>query len=734
MRTLVILRGAPGAGKSTWIKNHNLEPYTLSPDNLRILCSTYDFKADGTFATAGNMQTEQQTWKILFELLEFRMARGEFTVIDATASKTRDINQYKELADQYRYRMYCVDFSTVPLEVCLQQNKMRPSEKWVPEKSIENIYARFATQKVPTGVQIIKPADFDLVVEKPFDLSGYKKVVFVGDIHGCYSTLMQYFDTNFSDDVAYIFLGDYIDRGNENVETVKFLSSIMDKKNVCLLEGNHERWLRSYGNSAPSKSKEFEDKTRRQFEAGGFTDRDSRMLYRKLRQFSHFTYNGLEVLACHGGIPHMNKNLLYIPADAFIKGVGGYNEYCDIAETWMNQTAENQFLVHGHRNTGGHPTQIADRVFNLEGSVEFGGELRIVELDSDLNWAVLEIPDCQPVTEDLITETRAVDTVEQAIEYLENNPFVQAKALGDDIVSYNFTRQAFFKGNWNKQTILARGLFLDTECKAIMARSYEKFFKINEVHETELAALRDRLVFPVKAWVKENGFLGIVSYNYKKDDLFVASKSTNQGDYVGYFRKLLAPYYKEALEYVRDMHNAGTPVSLVFEVIDVEKDPHIIKYTDSHIVLLDVIENVLNYKCKDEDTLLAVAERIGCQVKEKAFVLKDWEAFKDLYTRAQDEEFQYNDTFVEGFVFEDAAGFMTKCKTGFYNLWKKLRGVVDQTLRCGHISRTGMLTSSIENYFYGYCRELFNTDRDPETKTYPYKTDIINLRDKFMTR
>lgn len=734
MRTLVILRGAPGAGKSTWIKKHNLEPYTLSPDNLRILCSTYDFKADGTFATAGNMQTEQQTWKILFELLEFRMARGEFTVIDATASKTRDINQYKELADQYRYRMYCVDFSTVPLEVCLQQNKMRPPEKWVPEKSIENIYARFATQKVPTGVQIIKPEDFDLVVEKPFDLSGYKKVVFVGDIHGCYSTLMQYFNTNFSDDVAYIFLGDYIDRGNENVETVKFLSSIMDKRNVCLLEGNHERWLRSYGNSAPSKSKEFEDKTRRQFEVGGFTERDSRMLYRKLRQFSHFTYNGLEVLACHGGIPHMNKNLLYIPADAFIKGVGGYNEYGDIAETWMNQTAENQFLVHGHRNTGGHPTQIADRVFNLEGSVEFGGELRIVELNSDLSWTVLEIPDCQPATEDLITETRAVDTVEQAIEYLENNQFVQAKDLGDFIVSYNFTRQAFFKGNWNKQTILARGLFLDTEYKVIMARSYEKFFKINEVHETELAALRDRLVFPVKAWVKENGFLGIVSYNYKKDDLFVASKSTNQGDYVGYFRKLLTPHYKETLEYVRDMYNAGTPVSLVFEVIDVEKDPHIIKYADSHIVLLDIIENVLNYKCKDEDTLLAVAERIGCQVKEKAFVLKDWEAFKDLYTRAQDEEFQYNDAFIEGFVFEDAAGFMTKCKTGFYNLWKKLRGVADQTLRCGHISRTGMLTSSIENYFYGYCRELFNTDRDPETKTYPYKTDIINLRDKFMTR
>ena len=30
------------------------------------------------------------------------------------------------------------------------------------------------------------------------------------------------------------------------------------------------------------------------------------------------------------------------------------------------------------------------------------------------------------------------------------------------ISSFNFTRDAFYKGNWNKQTILARGLFIDT--------------------------------------------------------------------------------------------------------------------------------------------------------------------------------------------------------------------------------------------------------------------------------
>ena len=43
--------------------------------------------------------------------------------------------------------------------------------------------------------------------------------------------------------------------------------------------------------------------------------------------------------------------------------------------------------------------QIADRVFNLEGGVEFGGQLRIVELNQDLTWKTIEIDSCQPITE-----------------------------------------------------------------------------------------------------------------------------------------------------------------------------------------------------------------------------------------------------------------------------------------------------------------------------------------------
>lgn len=761
MRTLLLMRGAPGAGKTTWIKKHHLENYTLSPDNIRVLCSSEEMQPTGDFKISQNQNNEKEVWDILFKLLEYRMSRGEFTVIDATCSKTKDINQYKALAESYRYKMYIVDFTDIPLETCLAQNKMREELKQVPEKAIKNIYARFATQKIPGSVKIIKRDEFDTLLEKLVDLSSYKKIVFIGDIHGCYDTLMQYedFKNGLKEDTCYIFLGDYVDRGNQNAEVLLFLDKIKDFPNVCLLEGNHERWIQCYGNGVPAKSSEFENKTKPQLIAKGFTEKQARVLYRKFRQCSHFTYNGLEGLACHGGIPNLNTNLLYLPTESLVHGVGGYSDYLTVTDSWMSQTLVSQFLVHGHRNTEGSECQIADRVFNLENRVEFGGKLRIVELTFEQThveygtteagdripvciasmpkWNVIELDDIQPLDENLITEDRKVETVEEAVAYLRNNKFVAEKVLGDGISSFNFTREAFYKGNWNKQTVLARGLFIDTVNNKIMARSYEKFFRINEVHETELASLKQRFKFPVKAYLKENGFLAIVSYDYNKDDLFIASKSTNKGDYVELIKKQLDPYKEKILEYFRKWDSLSTLMvgaghSLVFECIDIENDPHIIKYDSSKIVLLDVICNTLDYMSFEYDALKEVANFIGCPVKQKCYELKDWDEFRSLYNECQDEDYKYNDEYIEGFVFVDANGFMTKLKTLYYNEWKKLRGVADCTLKCGHIRKTSMLTSAMENMFYGFCRELYNLDYNREEKSYPYKTDIISLRDKFL--
>ena len=183
MRILLLLRGSAGCGKSTWIEKNGLKPYALSADDIRLLCQSPVMQVDGTEAISQN--NEKTVWATLFKLLEIRMQRGEFTVIDATNSKTSEMNRYKEMCQTYRYRIYCVDFTDIPIEEVKRRNSNREPLKRVPEEVIDKMYSRFETQSIPSGIKVIKPNELDTIWMKLFDFSDYKVVHHIGDIHGC---------------------------------------------------------------------------------------------------------------------------------------------------------------------------------------------------------------------------------------------------------------------------------------------------------------------------------------------------------------------------------------------------------------------------------------------------------------------------------------------------------------------------------------------------------------------
>ena len=259
------------------------------------------------------------------------------------------------------------------------------------------------------------------------------------------------------------------------------------------------------------------------------------------------------------------------------------------------------------------------------------------------------------------------------VDMLRNDALVREKDLGNGISSFNFSNKCFWDKAWSKESIKARGLFCDVENNSVVARSYNKFFNIEERPETEMRNLRTTFAYPVQAYVKYNGFLAIVSADKDNPDkLFVASKSTNEGPFAGYIKNIINSMWNEDTQknFANTLHTLD--ISAVFECIDPVHDPHIVEYDRPQLILLDCVNNEFEYSHMEYGWIRCLAERYNLLCKNRLATLHNWEQFEGFINYFEDFEG------LEGFVFEDANGFMVKYKTPWYRYWKQVRGVLQQ--------------------------------------------------------
>ncbi len=416
--------------------------------------------------------------------------------------------------------------------------------------------------------------------------------------------------------------------------------------------------------------------------------------HKGLAQFCYINFKGQDVVVTHGGLADLPSKLT--PTADLIRGVGGYEQTLICDETHYRLNPE-VIAIHGHRNMSDIPTESTPMTYNVNGDVDLGMRAIIIDKDGVCTFDVAPFKStlaffrAKQIKQARRFKAKKLDASEEGsglIRLFQDHAHVDVKRLPNDIASINFTRKAFEKGYWDSTTVKARGLFLDIDTHdnprdIIIARGYEKFFNLGERYGINQSDVR-HLLFPLLAFEKANGYLGILSVDNRGEEpsWFTASKTTTQGDYADNFRSMVEPHLtKELQEFMIDKN-----LTLLFEVIEPDFDPHIQTYVVPELVLLDAIVNELQFKklpYSELSPILKLMAPSGGRVRVKNLVKICYKTsdFSKLMIELNTADI-FDDHGHEGYVFEsaDEEPYQFKVKGRWYNFWKHFRGNRDRVV------------------------------------------------------
>lgn len=135
MSKLIICRGLPASGKSTWAKQWVLEDpehrIRINQDDIRLMLGKYWVPS-----------REKLVQEIQFDAILEALSRGFDVVIDNTNLNKKVLDEFDRLIKTYKdYEIEYKDFFDTPLSVCIERDKNRDLQ--VTEKVIRSFYNNY---------------------------------------------------------------------------------------------------------------------------------------------------------------------------------------------------------------------------------------------------------------------------------------------------------------------------------------------------------------------------------------------------------------------------------------------------------------------------------------------------------------------------------------------------------------------------------------------------------------
>ena len=135
MSKLIITRGLPASGKSTWAKQWVLEDpehrVRINQDDIRLMLGKYWVPS-----------REKLVQEIQFDAIIEALSKEFDVVIDNTNLNNKVLDQFNRLIKTFEdYEIEYKDFFDTPLSVCIERDKNRDLQ--VTEKVIRSFYNNY---------------------------------------------------------------------------------------------------------------------------------------------------------------------------------------------------------------------------------------------------------------------------------------------------------------------------------------------------------------------------------------------------------------------------------------------------------------------------------------------------------------------------------------------------------------------------------------------------------------